>query len=137
MLLVTIVTVVVVTGSSESFHGRLVSVSVSVPRLAPGERVVGFDFQVTSGRIAQLPNLPIGWSLSVDNDPSWNTKIDASVIVGAAALDPSFFQNFLVVEREESLGIAFDMKGEIIVSKDFSTTRRVTVGKNELILNER
>ena len=73
----------------------------------------------------------------MDNDPSWNTKIDASIIVGAAALDTSFFQNFLAVERNESLGIPFDMRGEIFVSQDFSSVRRIKVGRNELRLNER
>jgi hypothetical protein len=116
---------------SDPSQGRLISVSVTAPSLAPGERVVGFHFRVKSGRIAQLPNLPIGWSISVDNDPSWDTKIDASIIVGAAALDTSYFQNFIVVERNESLGISFDMSREIVVSRDFSTVRRIKIEKNE------
>lgn len=137
LLLIIILAAMLLPARSDPSHGRLISVSVSAPRLAPGERVVGFHFRVKSGRIAQLPNLPIGWSISVDNDPSWNTKIDASIIVGAAALDTSFFQNFLAVERNESLEIPFDMRGEIFVSQDFSSVRRIKVGRNELRLNER
>ena len=119
LLLTAAVAAIFLPALSELSHGKLILVSVSAPRLAAGERVVGFDFQVQSGRIARVSNLPIGWNISVDNDPSWNTKIDASIIVGAAALDASFFHNFLTIEKEESLGIPFEVQGEIIVSKDF------------------
>jgi hypothetical protein len=104
---------------------RLISLSLPALQLAAGERIVGFHLQVTSGRIAQLPEVPIGWNISVENDPSWNTKIDASIIVAAAAVDGSFFNNFLVLEREERPETPFDVKGEISVSSDFSMVRRI------------
>ena len=71
-------------------HEHFVSVSLSALPIGAGERVVGFDFEVTSGRIAKITDMPIGWNVSVDNDPSWNTKIHASGLVAAAALNGSF-----------------------------------------------
>jgi hypothetical protein len=106
------------------------SMSVSIPslHLASKERVVGFELHITSGRIAQLLNTPIGWRLYIDNDPSWDTTVKGSLIVGAAALDAKFFEHFLVVEKDESLGIPFDITGEVIVSKDFVSESRIKVG---------
>ena len=106
---------------------QLVSVSLPTLHVAAEERVVGFHFEVTSGRIAQIPDMPIGWNISVDNDPSWNTKIDASVIVAAAALDASFFKNFVVIEKDDSSESPFEIKGEFLVSSDFSNVRKIQV----------
>ena len=80
---------------AEPPHAKFVSVSLSALHLDTAERVVGFHFEVTAGRIAQIPDMPIGWNISVDNDPSWNTSVDGSIRVAAAALDSSFFQIFL------------------------------------------
>jgi hypothetical protein len=112
------------------------SMSVSIPSLHPAskERVVGFEFHIKLGRIAQLPNTPIGWSLNIDNDPSWDATIKGSLIVGAAALDSKFFEHFLVVEKDESLGIPFDLTGEVIVSKDFISERRIKVGLKDCVI---
>jgi hypothetical protein len=73
-----------------SHEARRQTVCVSIPNLQIGdkERVVGFEIHVGSGRIAALPDIPIGWNVSIDNDPSWNTKIEGSLKVGAAAVPP-------------------------------------------------
>jgi hypothetical protein len=112
--------------------GSFVSVSLPALKIEAGERVVGFDFEVTSGRIAQIRDAPIGWNISVSNDPSWNTTIHASVIVAAAALDGSFFKDFVVLEKQASGGSAFELKGKIIVSTDFTRTRTIPVGNKDL-----
>lgn len=98
-------------------------VSVSLPALPIGarERVVGFNFEVTSGRISQLPDMPIGWSISVNNDPSWNTKVDASVLVAAAALDTSFFKDFAVIEKDKGAERHFALKGKVVSRRIFRT----------------
>jgi hypothetical protein len=105
-------------------------------QLAAGERIVGFHLDVTSGRIAQLPAVPIGWNISVENDPSWNTKLDASVIVAAAALDATFFKNFVLVEKHEGALNTFRLSGKIAVSRDFSSTRTIPVAMKDFTLTE-
>lgn len=108
-----------------SAYGQSISVSITSLNMKPKERVVGFDVCITSGRIARLSDFPIGWSISVDNDASWNAVAKGSATVGAAAIDINYFQKFMVIEKNESLGIPFDMKGEVIVTSDFAAERRI------------
>jgi len=85
--------------------------------------VVGFEIQIKSGRVVSFPTVPTGWDISIDNDPSWDTQLRGSSKVGAAALDVKFFGGFLVIEKDESLGLKFEAKGEIIVTEDFEHGR--------------
>lgn len=112
------------------------TVSVSIPSLhvTRRERVVGFEIHVTSGRVARLSDVPIGWNVSIDNDASWNAVAKGSLTVGAAALDANFFRNFMVIEKNESLGIPFDVRGEVVVTEDFATERRIKITLNDLAL---
>jgi hypothetical protein len=91
---------------------------------------------VTSGRIAQITDMPIGWNVSVDNDPSWNAKIHASVLVAAAALDASYFEDFVVIEKEANAENPFELKGKILVSTDFSKVRDIQVGMKDFTVQE-
>ncbi len=111
--------------ASEAARRQTLLVSIPALHATSAERVVGFEIHITSGRIAALPNVPIGWNVSIDNDASWNTVIKASSTVGAAAVDSGFFREFLVVEKNESLGVPFDMGGEVVVTEDFATARRI------------
>lgn len=117
-------------------QGQFVLVSLSGLHIGAGERVVGFDFEVTSGRIAQITDMPIGWNISVDNDASWNTRIHASVLVAAAALDGSYFQDFAVIEKESNGENPFEIKGKIVVSADFSKVREIQVGMKDFTVRE-
>jgi len=115
-------------------QGQTMSLSIPALHATSKDRVVGFEFHVKSGRIAQLPNVPIGWNVSVDNDASWNTVIKASSTVGAAAVDPSFFRGFLVIEKNDSLGIPSDVEGEVVLTEDFTAEKRVKVGVKDLAM---
>jgi hypothetical protein len=117
-------------------HRQFVSVSLPTLRIGAGERVVGFEFEVTSGRIAQITDIPIGWNISVDNDASWNTKIHASVLVAAAALDGPYFKDFAVIEKKGNTGDPFEIKGKIAVSTDFSKVREIQVGMKDFTVRE-
>jgi len=119
---------------SNAAQGQTMSLSIPALHATSKDRVVGFKFHVKSGRIAQLPNVPIGWNVSVDNDASWNSVIKASSTVGAAAVDPSFLRGFLVVEKNEALGIPFDIEGELVLTEDFKTEKRVKVGVKDLAM---
>lgn len=111
---------------------------VSIPSLhvSANERVVGFEIHVRSGRIAQLLKVPAGWNVSVDNDASWNAVVRGSATVGAAAVELAFFTDFLVVEKNESLGIPFQAEGDVIVTKDFATERRIKIKIEDFVMQE-
>ncbi|MGA2086665.1 MAG: hypothetical protein ABSG60_14235 [Terracidiphilus sp.] len=117
-------------------HAQKYSVSIPSLKLTANERVVGFEIHVNSGRIARVPNIPIGWSLSIDNDASWTTSIKALVTVGAASLDAKFFRRFVVIEKNGSLGVPFSVRCDVIVTKDFKTERHIEVAPKELILEQ-
>jgi len=108
-------------------QSQIVSVSVPALHVAKSERIVGFEIHVRSGRIALLPNVPIGWNISVNNDPSWNTVVKGSIDVGAAAMDPEFLRDFLVVEVEKDApsDMPFDLQGEVVVTSDFVAERHI------------
>lgn len=103
-------------------------------RLEPGERVVGFSVEVDSGRIASAPDVPIGWNLTIDNEPSWTTKLTATVIVGAAALDARFFRDFVVIEKSSLGGAPFAVRCEVDVTKDWQSARHIQVSRADLVL---
>ena len=111
--------------------------SVSVPHLqiANNERITGFEIHIRSGRIACLPNLPIGWSISVNNDPSWNTDIEGSIAVGAAAVGPDFFRGFMVVEEETDVPrtLPLDIYGDVFVTSDFENERRIKLSMKDFV----
>jgi hypothetical protein len=115
--------------------GQNTLVSISVPEIQKRERIVGFEVHVRSGRIAQLRNMPIGWKVTVDNDPSWNTVVLGSVEVGAAALDPGFFYRFMVVNSEEysGSGTALSLDGQVVVTSDFIAERTIRLSIKDFV----
>lgn len=112
---------------SDSARGRLVSVSLPVLHISKGERIVGFHFDVVAGRVAQLSDVPIGWDIEIANDPSWNTTVNGSIRVASAALDASFFRHFALLEKEPDADRPFAITGEIDVSTDFASARKIQV----------
>ena len=101
-------------------HGSK-NASVSVLHLATsdGERVVSFEFSITSGMVRAISNLPKGWYVTVDNDASWRTHVKGNTLVGAAALSPEEFQQIrLTIEQDETY-LKFDLSGTVSVTKNF------------------
>jgi len=125
-----------VSAGAPSRPGRFVSISLPGLEIGAAERVVSFNLKVTSGRVAQLPDMPIGWNISVDNDPSWNTSVNASVQVAAAALDASYFKDFAVIEKEDTAESPFDLGGKVTVSTDFSHSRTIQVAMKDFVIRE-
>jgi len=115
--------------------GQILSVSVPKLSLAKGERIVGFEVHLKAGRIALLPNIPIGWNMSVDNDPSWETVVKGSIEVGGAATDADFLREFMVIEKEPetSSDSRFELSGEVVVTADFKNERHIKLTMRDFI----
>ena len=109
-------------------HG-LGTYSVSPPHLgaAIGERVVSFEIHISAGEVLAVSNLPIGWYVVVDNDPSWQTKISGNARVGAASLDPDEFQKLRLVVKKDEFYLKFAVAGTASVTKDFQKERHVAL----------
>jgi len=106
-------------------HSQTYTVSIPSLDINQNERIVGFEIEVRSARIATLPNAPIGWNVKIDNDPSWNTSINASVEVGAAALEGGFFKKFLRIEQSPDKKARIELQGDVIVTSDFISQRKI------------
>lgn len=103
------------------------------------EKIVGFELKIVSGGISSLVSVPMGWNISIDNDPSWKTGVAGSVLVGAASLNINEFNNIFVVEKNELMGIKFNVEIDIIVTvtKDFDKTKTVHFELKDLILRKK
>jgi hypothetical protein len=120
--------VLMLTCASQSAAGQLSDVSLSKLDIASDERIVGFNVILRAGRIHSLREVRLGWHVEIDNDPSWNTKAAGRIHVGAAAVDPDFFDRFLAIEtyeRDDAVPFSIDVK--VYVTKDFATVREITV----------
>src|SRR5207249_9377087 len=105
-------------------------VKISIPSLPviKTERVVGFDIRVQSGRIARVKDVLTGWEICVHNEPSWRSRVSGAFAAASMAVNARFFRDSMVVERDDSNSeVPFDVQGEIIVSADFETERRIEV----------
>lgn len=105
---------------------QIMSVSVPALHVANNERIIWFEIHVRSGRIALLPNVPIGWNITVDNDPSWNTVVTGLAVVGAATMYSDFLHDFMVVEvqKDAPSNRPFSLEGEVSVTSDGGATER-------------
>jgi len=115
-------------------EGQVFSASIRGLQITKGERIVGFQIRLKSARFFSLPSVPLGWDISIDNDPSWHTEMKGTVEVGAGALDPDFLRDFVVVEKDTTLGLPFEAEGEIDVTKDFEHVRKINFGTNDFVL---
>jgi hypothetical protein len=121
--------------SPQGHAPRLLLLSFSVPALRPNERIVGLTVELTSARIASLSCAPAGWHLSIDNDPSWKTKLEGMVAVGAAAMEGRSFQDVLTIERLDDPKMPpFGVRVAVNVTADFEKSRVINIDDKTLTL---
>ncbi len=103
------------------------SLRISHVQTTKGERIVGFEIEVTSGMVRSVSNLPIGWYVQVDNDASWNTTIKGNVSVGAAALEPDELREVCITVSRDTTKDQnpFAVLGTVAVTTDFEKTRKL------------
>lgn len=112
--------------------------SIKPPPLHENERVTSFDIELRGARVWALPNLPMGWLVRVNNDPSWETSVSGSIIVGAAGLEPSAFSRFFVIEKYAGTqgAIPFSIRGRFGVMSYGSaklTTRTIALPGSQFL----
>ncbi len=104
-----------------------------------GKRIVGFKVMLAAANICSVPKVPVGWDYHISNSlnkqPPWNTILDASIGVGNAAVDPEFFQGFLVIEKynkEWATDLQFNMEMEFTLTVDFNKYSRKTFSLKDI-----
>lgn len=91
-------------------------------RLFHAGRVVGFHLSINRGAIKSISDIPPGWSIELDNDPSWEGQASGAFIVGAAAVTADRIARLFVfsaapLERRPPI-VTLDL----ITSTDFAIT---------------
>ncbi len=126
---------------SESIASELYEISLRHVPLKRSERISGIKINLNSGRIHSMPQIPVGWNIVIDNNPSWMTSFNAKIIVGAAALDKKdsiLLDHFIVIEKLEdeiiSKDIPFSIEIEVFLV-DFNIDKeRVVKAKKEMFV---
>jgi hypothetical protein len=66
----------------------------------PEGRVAGIELTLIHGAVASAGDIPAGWRLVIDNDPSWNMTVSGHAVVGAAFLPPSVLPALFMIVPE-------------------------------------
>lgn len=117
--------------------GQVFDLDLSGVSVAQGERVIGFHVRLQAAKFFSIREFPIGWGLSIDNDASWRTELDALVGVGAAALDADFLDGLISVEKQEFDDLKFAVDVSIWVTKDFDSDREIVLHTPDIVLRAR
>ncbi len=97
-------------------------------------RITQFKISLTSGRIKFMKDIPPGWSVSINNDPSWVSTIQANILVGAAALRPDKFNNLVCIETIKLSDLEFKLEGKIASTYDFEKEKITKITNRDFIM---
>ena len=112
---------------------QVVWLSVPPGDFKRNERIVGFELKVTAGAIRSVPNVPAGWYISISNDAIGVGEMRGNAQVGAAALDQSYFNSFVSIERRELGDLKFRIELEVALTADFVNERHANFDMDKLV----
>jgi hypothetical protein len=102
-----------------------------------GARVIGLEIHL-AGTFEGISNVPVGWHVSADNDPSGQASLEAHAKPGAAALDKSALLNLgLQVIENEVADERLQVWGWLILSSDIEKERRIPLNSYSFEFVER
>lgn len=140
LIIIFIASAVITLVMVQAFASDLFEVSLAPVKLGNKDRIAGFEIKITSGVIVSIPSVPVGWSLSIDNDPSGLTSIKGNAIVGSAFIDADDKTrgSLLVIERFSgdlaSPDVPFDISADIHIYNPINEkVRIIKVGKDILL----
>ncbi len=111
------------------------TLSVQTIKVEAGERIVSFEIRIAAGAFRTISDLPLGWTVDIDNDASWHTKVGGSLMVGAAALSPEELKKLkFLIEKNEFEDLKFQIEGTLVVTKDFDKTRNIQLNSSDFRL---
>ncbi|MBB5063731.1 hypothetical protein [Granulicella mallensis] len=116
-------------------HGGLVLKDLPIPK---GARVIGLEVHLAAGAFDSLAEIPVGWHVVVDNDPSWQANFEAHASAGAEGLDESTVQNlWLEVIKNEVGDRKFIASGWVILTSNTEKERRIPLSSYNFEFVER
>ncbi len=117
-----------ITTSAQSPSSSHATFNFANVQLQPGERIVQIQVHADASSFEAVSPLPVGWHITIDNDPSWRTQLIGSCYVGAAAIDSAKLNklHFRMVISQYG-GLKFALNASVTVTKDFEHTREIKV----------
>lgn len=112
---------------------QIVWLSVPPGDFKRNERIVGFELKVAAGAIRSVPNVPAGWYISISNDAAGVGEMRGNAQVGAAALEQSYFNSFVSIERRELDDLKFWIELEVVLTIDFVNERHAKFDMDKLV----
>ena len=111
-------------------------VSFPIVSLESGEKIIGFEISVNSASIQAVANVPSGWNVVIDNEPSWISKINGDMILGSYSVSSERLSNFKfhVIKNDENY-IKFSISGTVIVTNDFYNFRYVSINQKQFSIS--
>ena len=104
-------------------HGGLLLKDFQVPK---GARVVGYEIHLVGGAFESITDIPNGWHVAFENDPSWKASFDAHAKPGAAALDEKALRSiWLQITRNEVGDTQFNVWGSLTVASNLGVEKEV------------
>ena len=110
------------------------AMSIQTIKISAGERIVSFEIRISAGAFRIISNLPVGWTVVIDNDASWQTRVTGSPEVGAAALSEELKELRFLIEKNKFEDSKFRVEGTVSVTKDFQQTRKIWLNSSDLYL---
>jgi len=127
---------------SFSNASEIYSVSLKDFPTAQNERIVRFKVTLSAANVYSVPKVPIGWTLNITNSlneqPPWNTILDASIGIGNAALYQPFFKHFVIIEKyigNWAENLKFDIEVKLTMTADFEKYSEKIFKMNDVILD--
>jgi len=125
-----VITLVLLSFSVLASSADLLSLSIPAASLSLSdrERVGGFEVDITGGQIVSFPNVPRGWSLSIDNEPKDTARIGGNAIVGSAFLKANFFEDFLTIKK-------YDGDEPLKITIKIGTLTQISLEERQILLD--
>jgi hypothetical protein len=100
--------------------------SITIPnaKVEPDWTIVGLDFSINAGSVQAVQNIPLGWTFTVADGATWQTKIKGVCTTQSGSLSADELKKIVfIVRRNEGDNFKFDISG------NFTTTRAFDNGK--------
>ena len=123
---------------AEDESGRVTYI-VSIQHVdhAADELIGWFHIDVHCGDVTSMSGIPRDWYVTLDNMTNCETTVQGSAIHGAAALSEKELGAFkLHVTKNEGDGLVFGLSGQVSVTKDFESERRVELTASDFIVED-
>jgi len=98
------------------------------------EKIAQFQIIVNAGIVRSISNLPVGWRVTIDNDPSWTSNVIANVTVGSDSLNEKTAKELkLTVIKNEIGDEKFHFSGIVMITEDFRKMKKIILKEGDLI----